>query len=55
VITAVWKSLIGPWMHRIAGLLGPLRSHGQEKYHPERHYMRGPGPKVRAKAGLRQR
>jgi hypothetical protein len=22
------------------------------RYHPERHYMRGPGPKSRAAAGL---
>jgi hypothetical protein len=55
VITAVWKSFVGPWMQKIAGLLGPLRPRGT-KYHPERHYMRGPGPKVRAKtsAGLHQ-
>jgi hypothetical protein len=23
-----------------------------DSYHPERHYMRGPGPKYRAKHGL---
>ena len=48
-MAAVWKSILGQWVHKIAGLLGPLRGRGT--YHPERHYMRGPGPKVRAKAG----
>jgi hypothetical protein len=29
-------------------LLNRLKAH--ERYHPERHYMRGPGPKARATA-----
>ncbi|WP_183044306.1 hypothetical protein [Pseudorhodoplanes sinuspersici] len=30
----------------LQSLLKQLRTH--EKYRPERHYMRGPGPKARA-------
>jgi hypothetical protein len=26
-----------------------------DRYHPERHYMRGPGPKARALAGSQHR
>jgi hypothetical protein len=26
----------------------------RERYHPERHYMRGPGPKARAAAAAQQ-
>lgn len=28
---------------------------GAERYHPEKHYMRGPGPKTRAKERLEMR
>ena len=37
-----------------AGLAGALRAFVQsspDTYHPELHYMRGPGPKWRAKHG----
>jgi hypothetical protein len=32
------------WFVRLRDLL-----RGNDRYHPEKHYMRGPGPKTRAK------
>lgn len=40
---------------RLVGLRRYLRSLGAQffsSYHPEQHYMRGPGPKWRAKNGM---
>jgi hypothetical protein len=42
------------FLERIASLRGWLREwlrFQQNRYRPERHYMRGPGPKAREKAG----
>ena len=42
---ALFKSaLIGVWQELTRDMSG--------RYRPERHYMRGPGPKYRAKHGL---
>jgi hypothetical protein len=38
--------------HAIADLWRTLTSELFNTYHPERHYMRGPGPKWRAKHAL---
>jgi hypothetical protein len=35
-------SHVGTWLRRVLGA---------GRYRPERHYMRGPGPKTRAKLG----
>ena len=44
-------------VYKLAAALQALlkRLTAQNRYHPERHYMRGPGPKARAIAGGRQR
>lgn len=36
-----------------AALRAWLRNRQQSKYRPERHYMRGPGPKSRERAGAK--
>jgi hypothetical protein len=38
-----------------ARLWRAVREHLFARYHPERHYMRGPGPKWREKHGLERR
>lgn len=45
--TMIWKitALVQSWFK-------PLRA--SEKYRPERHYMRGPGPKARAVATVQK-
>ncbi len=40
------SALLGFWQEMTRDMGGP--------YRPERHYMRGPGPKYRAKHGLPQ-
>jgi len=35
----------------VAGLVPAWRTLGRETYRPEKHYMRGPGPKWREKHG----
>jgi hypothetical protein len=42
---------------KLAAALQSLLKHlkASERYHPERHYMRGPGPKARAVATAQQR
>ena len=42
-------ALIAFWQEMTRDMSGPYR-----RYRPERHYMRGPGPKWRAKHGLPQ-
>jgi hypothetical protein len=44
--TMIWKLAAA-----LQALLKRLKAH--ERYHPERHYMRGPGPKARAVAQQR--
>jgi hypothetical protein len=45
-----WQDLAGKQtMIRIAQLARSLIHQVTNSYHPERHYMRGPGPKWRAK------
>lgn len=39
----IWK--IAAALQAVLGFL-----HSENRYHPERHYMRGPGPKARAAA-----
>ena len=43
-------------VYKLAAVLQALlkRLSTQNRYHPERHYMRGPGPKARAIAGGQQ-
>lgn len=43
-------------IYKLAAVLQTLlqRLKAQERYHPERHYMRGPGPKARAIATTEQ-
>jgi hypothetical protein len=43
-------------VYKLAAVLQALlkRLAAQNRYHPERHYMRGPGPKARAVAGGQQ-
>jgi hypothetical protein len=41
---ALFQILLRRWQEHMARLLDP--------YRPERHYMRGPGPKWREKHGL---
>ena len=43
-------------VYKIAAALQALlkRLSPQNRYHPERHYMRGPGPKARALTGGQQ-
>ena len=38
-----------PFIEALSGAWLTLRSRVTDRYHPERHYMRGPGPKARAK------
>ncbi|WP_167361596.1 hypothetical protein [Mesorhizobium amorphae] len=38
-----FKSLFAHWTRRVR------RRFAGERYHPEQHYMRGPGPKTKAK------
>jgi len=42
-----------PMVYKLAAALQALlkRLSAQNRYRPERHYMRGPGPKARAVAG----
>jgi hypothetical protein len=47
------KTMIYKLTAALQTLLKRLRA--QERYHPERHYMRGPGPKARAVAAGRPR
>ncbi len=42
VMSDAWRA--GRWREFMKNLLDP--------YHPERHYMRGPGPKWREKHGI---
>jgi hypothetical protein len=44
-------------IYKLAAALHSLlkRLRTEEKYRPERHYMRGPGPKARAVAATEQR
>jgi hypothetical protein len=44
-------------IYKLAAVLQTLlkRLKGHERYRPERHYMRGPGPKARALAAAQQR
>ncbi len=44
---STFRRVAGHWQKHVAGSFGP--------YRPERHYMRGPGPKCRAKHGLPER
>ena len=44
VIRPFGKSIVSVFTSLLGDLLGP--------YHPERHYMRGPGPKWREKHAL---
>jgi hypothetical protein len=45
IVAAVLRSLLAGWQRFRASVSDP--------YRPERHYMRGPGPKWRAKHGGR--
>ena len=45
--TMIWKLAAA-----LQALLKRLKT--EERYRPERHYMRGPGPKTRALAGAQQ-
>jgi hypothetical protein len=40
-----------PWSHAVARWLQRLMPSAIDPYRPELHYMRGPGPKWRAKHG----
>lgn len=44
-------------IYKLAAVLNALmrRLKAEEKYRPERHYMRGPGPKARAVAAGQRR
>jgi hypothetical protein len=42
-----FKSLLAHWTR------GIRRRLAGDRYHPEEHYMRGPGPKTRAKSAGR--
>lgn len=41
---SLWRSMLASRLHRFTKALF-------DPYHPERHYMRGPGPKWQAKHG----
>ncbi|MDX8435878.1 MULTISPECIES: hypothetical protein [Mesorhizobium] len=43
-----FKSLFAHWTR------GLKRRLASDRYHPEQHYMRGPGPKTKAKIASRQ-
>jgi len=47
------KAMIYKLTSALQALLKRLKR--QDRYHPERHYMRGPGPKARAIAGGQHR
>jgi hypothetical protein len=46
-----FSSIASVLLHRAAGVLSVFLDSFRDvrKYHPERHYMRGPGPKWREK------
>jgi hypothetical protein len=50
---SIAASLLGPLLRRVVSsvvtFLGPSWDGSVRKYHPEKHYMRGPGPKWREK------
>jgi hypothetical protein len=45
-------SASSPFFTEVADALRGLKLDGSRPYRPERHYMRGPGPKWREKHGL---
>jgi hypothetical protein len=48
---------LSPWRERVAWMCAHLRqlmATITDPYRPELHYMRGPGPKWRAKHGIRR-
>jgi hypothetical protein len=47
--TSVLFSLIRGAANALLTFLGPSWDGGVSRYHPEQHYMRGPGPKWREK------
>jgi hypothetical protein len=51
-ITSVVASTLRGTISALLTFLGPSWDGPQRKYRPEDHYMRGPGPKSRAKRFL---
>jgi len=51
MVTGVWiiSKALADWARRLAALWRALMRDGSASYRPERHYMRGPGPKWRQK------
>jgi hypothetical protein len=56
MLLAIASSL--PFRHRLLALIGTCRRvvrMARDRYRPERHYMRGPGPACRARQAGEQR